>query len=1602
MEILGARTETAQTFARPEGGYTTEESTEPRWARGADGAWTPVDLTLEVSAQGVVVPRASVLPVEFSGGGSGPVARLRDGDREVALTWPGGALPEPVLSGTAVTYPEVLPGVDLRFTASALGFSQVLVVKTREAAEHPVLDAVRFDLAASGVSVSESGAGGLVAQDPAGEVVFTSPVPVMWDSGPTPTPTPTQARAAVAESGEPRRVAMPVSVEDGQLTVVPDSAMLADPGTTYPVYIDPSWTGRIRDNAWTTVLERSDVAGTSFWQNNNALTHSDLKGGAGAGRTCDSISVSNTCLSAQYRVRSFFRMDLSQVQGTVIYGASLRLQQQWTWTCNPSSNAGVWLTNDISPATTWNNQPWWDDAWTASAPANHRADAAYGCLGSGDVEFDVTHMVRRGVQNQWSFLTMGLRAWDEGTVNQWKRFDAATPVLAIDYNTPANTPDSLTADGRACATGAGRPFVPTATPTLRARVSDNDAADGLLARFDVARVREDGSHAPILWTTERYPLSNGATADATPPMPSGLPSGVLDGSDTLLAAGDWDNDGHADAIARDSAGVLYLFPGNGTRLGARLRIGLGGWSPYTIAGVADWDNDGNPDLLARNPAGELLLYPGQGTRSAPQAPVRIGSGFGGYTFAGVADWDNDGHTDLVARLDSTGLLYLFPGDGTRADRTTWARSYLGEGWTGFRYYGVADRTGDNKPDIYAVTDGDGKLWLYPGSGTRSPYTGTPFRHLIGNGGWQNATAAVIPTTTGDPAPDLIAHVPGQGNRWLLYPGVVGTGEGGAPTPTAGVGLADGVYAYRAAASDGTAWTTPSGWCEFAVDLTDPTAPAVTAQVYKPTGCPPEGCGSLGVADTFTFTSSPDVVSYRWGFTDPPSMTVLAPSMGAAVSVRWTPPSAGAKTLYVKAIDRAGRTSQRTYQFTVAGAVDHIGQWMFGDDPAYDVTGNGRDLVLTGVVPGLPSQTVGGEAAAGFAGTGFGVTPKLLDTTRGFSVSAWVKLAPGTTGSRTVISQQGTTTAAFRLGYDGVDGKWVFSRAEADTASPTYRTARSDAPVARGVWTHLIGTYDAFNSEVRLYVDGALQRTIDVATAGFDASGELWVGRRLLNGTPAEAWTGELLDVRAWDRTLTHPEAETLVDPEQASTVGKWEFNEIAGTTAHDTSRYVHDLALTLAPGASWGLGVQRGGLHLNGTGSANSGEQVLNTDQSFSVDVWARLAEAGAQRTIMVQRGPSGIDPFALRYDGGKWVAEMPNAPTNPTTWWRASSTADAAVNTWTHLTAAYDASTRTLRLWVNDVLQGTTTGVIGWNSTGVLSVGRGSAGAYWFGDIDELKVHQGVLEGAPLTTTAPTGASVSGDARAEIIRVDAGGEVWAFQNVNGSYPGAAQHIGWGWTPERTWFTDLDGDGRTEIIGLNTDGTIRAYPNVNGLNGFPFGTGILVGTASSTDPVRLRFADLDGDGRAERISLDPDGRVRAYRNLYGMNALGRSTAFATTPVIVAVTSHTPDRIRFADIDGDHRAEFITVNDDRTVSGYRNQAGLGYRTFDEPQEIGIDWEPARTRFADLTGDGRAEIIAVRPDGTVWSYLNINGLNGFPYGGSTQVGHGWHEPARAFFG
>ncbi|RAS60122.1 hypothetical protein C8D87_11215 [Lentzea atacamensis] len=98
----------------------------------------------------------------------------------MGLTWLE-ALPEPKVDGAKTTYSDVWPGIDLTVEATATGFSQLLVVKTAEAAKSEKLRKITYGSHVKGGKLSQRD-GLLEAKDDKGTVRFTGDASQMWDA----------------------------------------------------------------------------------------------------------------------------------------------------------------------------------------------------------------------------------------------------------------------------------------------------------------------------------------------------------------------------------------------------------------------------------------------------------------------------------------------------------------------------------------------------------------------------------------------------------------------------------------------------------------------------------------------------------------------------------------------------------------------------------------------------------------------------------------------------------------------------------------------------------------------------------------------------------------------------------------------------------------------------------------------------------------------------------------------------------------------------------------------------------------------------------------------------------------------------------------------------------------------------------------------------------------------------------------------------------------------------------------------------------------------------------------------------------------------------
>ncbi|MFE0704127.1 DNRLRE domain-containing protein [Streptomyces sp. NPDC058872] len=469
VEALSERTESTTTWANPDGTVTTDSASGPvRFRDKATGTWRNIDVNLTKSVDGSVVAKGHPLGLKLGGktpskaaarmlasGGAGkaqtapvPLVSLdAGGGRSLGLSW-RGVLPEPALSGTTARYADVLTATDLVIESTRTGFEQFLELKDRSAVD--ANGSVTLTLNAKGITARANKDRSVTFLDAeTGKQVGLLPAPVMWDASVDP------------RSGEHTRradVGLKVTQHGAtvDLTLTPDAAFLADPGTKFPVTVDPA----VNIGAsFDTFVQQGYTTDQS--------TSTELKlGNNGSGQIA----------------RSFLHFPMAQITGKQILSAKLNLWNYHSWSCTPASWE-VWDTPLASTSTRWTNQPGFTDKWATSTSTKGYSSSC----GDGWVTQDIKNLAVAWAANGHSSNAMGIKATNESDPYSWKRFNSGnaasnTPYVSVTYNTVpvAGNPMSAT-PGRA---NAGKNWVTTTTPALKYTASDAETTN-LRAKWEV-------------------------------------------------------------------------------------------------------------------------------------------------------------------------------------------------------------------------------------------------------------------------------------------------------------------------------------------------------------------------------------------------------------------------------------------------------------------------------------------------------------------------------------------------------------------------------------------------------------------------------------------------------------------------------------------------------------------------------------------------------------------------------------------------------------------------------------------------------------------------------------------------------------------------------------------------------------------------------------------------------------------------------------------------------------------------------------------------------------------------------------------------------------
>jgi DNA-directed RNA polymerase subunit N (RpoN/RPB10) len=204
---------------------------------------------------------------------------------------------------------------------------------------------------------------------------------------------------------------------------------------------------------------------------------------------------------------------------------------------------------------------------------------------------------------------------------------------------------------------------------------------------------------------------------------------------------------------------------------------------------------------------------------------------------------------------------------------------------------------------------------------------------------------------------------------------------------------------------------------------------------------------------------------------------------------------------------------------------------------------------------------------------------------------------------------------------------------------------------------------------------------------------------------------------------------------------------------------------------------------------------------------------------------------------------------------------------------------------------------------------------------------------------------------------------------------------------------DVTGDGRLDLVARRPDGSLSLYTNT-GNNSQPYGPNAMVGSDWQQFSWFLA-GDVIQDGLADLVAERPDGTLLLYANSGNPNQR-YSSGFRIGSDWNQFTN-----ITLADVTGDRLADLVATRPDGTMRLYANtfDASQPYNGF---QQIGDNWQQYdRVVGADVTGDGLADLVATRPDGTLWLYVN-NGSSSAPYGMGRPIGSEWQQFNRVVAG
>lgn len=194
---------------------------------------------------------------------------------------------------------------------------------------------------------------------------------------------------------------------------------------------------------------------------------------------------------------------------------------------------------------------------------------------------------------------------------------------------------------------------------------------------------------------------------------------------------------------------------------------------------------------------------------------------------------------------------------------------------------------------------------------------------------------------------------------------------------------------------------------------------------------------------------------------------------------------------------------------------------------------------------------------------------------------------------------------------------------------------------------------------------------------------------------------------------------------------------------------------------------------------------------------------------------------------------------------------------------------------------------------------------------------------------------------------------------------------------------DFDGDGKPDLAARTPDGSLYLY---SGTGTGQAGTGRKIDYGWQIFDLLIAVQDFDGDGTNDLAGRRSDGTLWLYSNT------GRAVLINGRQIGSGWGIY-DDAVGTGDSNGDRMADFVASEPSGAVYFYAGTAmkDQGYQGARKIGEYGWDAFNALVAIQDFNGDGKGDLLARKPDGTLWFYPG-NGTGA--YGAPKRIGdYGW---------